>query len=478
MTLKQETTRSFIWNFLDKVGYQAIALVVGIFTLRLLTPTDFGYTGALAVFTMLSNILVESGFTAALVRRKQNNDREYTAALLFNILLSIALYALLYVTAGLIADYFNMPPLTTLARVIFLAIIINSFTVVQTVILTKELQFNKMTIANLSGMVVSAIITLWMAAKGYGYWALAAQQISQVLVKAILLWFLSSWRPVAIRMKDFGIIGEILSFSALLILSSTITTIVKYIYTMFIGPRYSTDEVGFYSQAYKYHQIPHMVISSSIGGVAYSVLSKLNDEPQRQMNYIQHIMKMTAFITLPVMLGFYGVSENFVHVIITDKWMPLLPYLRLLLIGGISMPFINMYLQLFNVFDKPQLNFITEFLRNMLVILFLVLMNDSITDILYGYIAACYIAMAGMAITIAHVTGYRLTDQIRNTLPYTLLAVAMCVAVFYIPYVLHCNAVLQLVVQLLAGGAVYLGLAALFRLEVMTNLKDTLNHKE
>lgn len=279
-------------------------------------------------------------------------------------------------------------------------------------------------------------------------------------------------------MKDFGIIGEILSFSALLILSSTITTIVKYIYTMFIGPRYSTDEVGFYSQAYKYHQIPHMVISSSIGGVAYSVLSKLNDEPQRQMNYIQRIMKMTAFITLPAMLGFYGVSENFVHVIITDKWMPLLPYLRLLLIGGISMPFINMYLQLFNVFGKPQLNFITEFLRNMLVILFLVLMNDSITDILYGYIAACYIAMAGMAITIAHVTGYRLTDQIRNTLPYTLLAVVMCVAVFYIPYVLHCNAILQLVIQLLAGGAVYLGLAALFRLEVMTNLKDTLNHKE
>ncbi|MBQ0007193.1 MAG: lipopolysaccharide biosynthesis protein [bacterium] len=478
MTLKQETTRSFIWNFLDKVGYQVIALIVGIFTLRLLTPTDFGYTGALAVFTMLSNILIESGFTAALVRRPVNNDREYTVALLFNIMLSLLLYSILYFTAGTIAEYFNMPPLTTLARILFLAIIINSFTIVQNVILTKELQFKKMTIANLSGMVVSAVITLWMAAREYHYWALAAQQISQVLVKTLLLWILSSWRPVAISWNDFSIIREILSFSALLILSSTITTIVKYIYTIYIGPRYSTEEVGYYSQAYKYHQIPHMVISSSIGGVAYSVLSKLNNQPQRQMVYIHRIMKMTAFITLPVMLGFYGVSENFVHVIITDKWMPLLPYLRLLLIGGISMPFISMYLQIFNVFGKPKFNFITEFLRNLLIILFLILLNDTITDILYGYIASSYIAMIVMAIIISRVTGYSFIDQIRHFVPYLLLAVIMCLTVFYIPSYIHCNAGIQLIIQIVTGGVIYLGLALLLRLEVMTNIKETLHNKE
>lgn len=475
MTLKQETKRSFIWNFLDKVGYQAIALVVGIFTLRLLSPTDFGYTGALAVFTMLSNILVESGFTAALVRRKDNNDREYTAALLFNILLSLLLYGILFFTADAIADYFNMPPIATLARVIFLAIIINSFTIVQTVILTKNLEFRKMTIANLSGMVVSAVITLYMAATGWGYWSLAAQQISQVLVKAVMIWILSRWRPVSIRLNDFIIIREILSFSALLIVSSTVTTIVKYIYTMFIGPRYSTEEVGYYSQAYKYHQIPHMVISASIGGVAYSVLSRLNDNPQRQMTYIHRIMKMTAFITLPVMLGFYGVSENFIHVIITDKWLPLLPYLRLLLIGGIFMPFINMYLQLFNVFGKPKLNFLTEFLRNMLVILFLVLLNDTITDILYGYIAACIIATVGMSITIAHITHYRISDQLRHTLPSVFLALLMCFVVYNLPAWLPCAYWLQLIIQILAGVIIYLGLALIFRMDVLSNLKDNTN---
>ncbi|MCQ2343791.1 MAG: lipopolysaccharide biosynthesis protein [Paludibacteraceae bacterium] len=478
MTLKQETTKSFIWNFLDKIGYQLIALIVGIFTLRLLSPTDFGYTGALAVFTMLSNILVESGFTAALVRRENNNDREYTAALFFNIFLSVVLYGILYFTAGAIAAYFNMPPLKSLARIIFFAIIINSLTIIQTVILTKKLRFRNMTIANLGGMCVSALITLWMAATGWGYWALAAQQISQALVKAILLWVLSEWRPVAICWADFRIIREILSFSALLIVSSAVTTIVKYIYTMFIGPRYTTDEVGYYSQAYKYHQIPHQVISSSIGGVAYSVLAKLNNDPQRQMNYIHRIMKLTAFITLPVMLGFYGVSENFIHVVITDKWMPLLPYLRLLLIGGISMPFIYMYLQLFNVFGKPKLNFLTEFSRNLLVILFLALLNDTITQILYGYIIACYVAMVGMSVTIAHVTGYRFVDQLRHMTPYVLLSIVMCLAVFYTPYFIRCNAVWQLLIQFLVGIAVYFGLAALFRLEVLSNLRDTLLKKE
>lgn len=178
------------------------------------------------------------------------------------------------------------------------------------------------------------------------------------------------------------------------------------------------------------------------------------------------------------MLGFYGVSENFVHVVITDKWMPLLPYLRLLLIGGISMPFISMYLQIFNVFGKPKFNFVTEFLRNLLIILFLILLNDTITDILYGYIASSYIAMIVMAIIISRVTGYSFIDQIRHFVPYLLLAVIMCLTVFYIPSYIHCNAGIQLIIQIVTGGVIYLGLALLLRLEVMTNIKETLHNKE
>lgn len=472
--LKQQTTKSFVWNFLDKVGYQVISLLVGLVTLRLLSPTDFGYTGALAVFTMLSNILVESGFTAALIRRKKNSDKDYTAAFWFNLLLSIILYGILFVSSNSIAAYFKMPLLSTLARVLFLAIIINSFTIVQNIILQKELQFQNLTIANLCGMIVSGIITIWMAATGWGYWALAAQQISQLVIKALLLWVMSNWRPVMISWSDFKVISELFSFSALLILSSAITTTVRYVYNIFIGPRYSTNEMGYYSQGYKYHLVLHTIVSSSITGVAYPVLSKLNNDPATQKAYMHKIVKMTAFFTFPLMAGFFALADNFVHVIITDKWLPMVPYLRLLLIGGATVPLTTLYINMFNVFGKPKLNFLTELVRNILVVLLLLIMNDSITEILYGYILSSILAMAFAAIVLSNVCGYKIFDQVKHILPSLLIAIAMAITVYYIPFIIGGAAWLQLIVQLLTGVIVYAALAKLFRFQIFNDIICTL----
>ena len=186
MNLKKQTTISLIWNGFNKIGYQVIALLVGIVTARLLTPTDFGYIAALAVFTMLSNLFVESGFTAALVRRENNTQSEYSTAFYFNVILSLIFYGVLFISAPTIADYFNMPPLISLARILFLAIIINSLFIIPNIILTRQLRFKEIAIAELSGMIVSAIITITMAMTGFGYWAIAAQQISQLVVKVAI----------------------------------------------------------------------------------------------------------------------------------------------------------------------------------------------------------------------------------------------------------------------------------------------------
>ena len=231
MNLKKQTTISLIWNGFNKIGYQIIALLVGIVTARLLTPTDFGYIAALAMFTMLSNILVESGFTAALVRRENNTQSDYSTAFYFNVALSLIFYGGLFISAPTIADYFNMPPLTNLARVLFLAIIINSLFIIPNIILTRQRRFKEIAIAELSGMIVSAIITITMAMTGFGYWAIAAQQISQLVVKVGIIWTLSHWRPsLEFSLK---LLKEIFSFSFLLIISSLISTATRYIYNFF-----------------------------------------------------------------------------------------------------------------------------------------------------------------------------------------------------------------------------------------------------
>ena len=475
MNLKKQTTISLIWNGFNKIGYQIIALLVGIVTARLLTPTDFGYIAALAVFTMLSNILVESGFTAALVRRKENSQADYSTAFYFNVALSLIFYVALFISAPIIADYFNMPPLTELARILFLAIIINSLFIIPNIILTRALRFKEIAIAELTGMIISAIITVTMAMTGFGYWAIAAQQISQLIVKVGIIWVLSKWRPSL----DFrlGLLKEIFSFSFLLIISSLISSVTRYVYNFFIGPRYSANNLGYYGQAFKFHQIPYSVISSTITGVSYPIFSSLNNEKERQMLYIQKIMRITAFITFPAMIGLYCIAPNFISVILTEKWMPMLPYFKILIIAGIAMPFININLNIFNAIGRPRIYFLLECLRNGLIILLLFIFNSNIEIMLYGYLIATYTALIASSIILKHHIGYSIYDQISHLLPSLILAIIMGVTVTTIEEKIIMSDAMQLLLQLSIGALTYIALAWGVRLPIMTDVLEMIKSK-
>ena len=475
MNLKKQTTISLIWNGFNKIGYQIIALLVGIVTARLLTPTDFGYIAALAVFTMLSNILVESGFTAALVRRKENSQADYSTAFYFNVALSLIFYVALFISAPIIADYFNMPPLTELARILFLAIIINSLFIIPNIILTRALRFKEIAIAELTGMIISAIITVTMAMTGFGYWAIAAQQISQLIVKVGIIWVLSKWRPSL----DFrlGLLKEIFSFSFLLIISSLISSVTRYVYNFFIGPRYSANDLGYYGQAFKFHQIPYSVISSTITGVSYPIFSSLNNEKERQMLYIQKIMRITAFITFPAMIGLYCIAPNFISVVLTDKWMPMLPYFKILIIAGIAMPFININLNIFNAIGRPRIYFTLECLRNGLIIALLFVLNSTIETMLYGYLTATYTALIASSWLIKKHIGYSIFDQITHILPSLILAVIMGATISTIETKLVMSDAMQLMLQLGIGGFTYIALAWGCNLPIMTDVIEMIKNK-
>lgn len=475
MNLKKQTTISLIWNGFNKIGYQVIALLVGIVTARLLTPTDFGYIAALAVFTMLSNILVESGFTAALVRRKENTQADYSTAFYFNVVLSLIFYAALFISAPTIADYFNMPPLTELARVLFLAIIINSLFIIPNIILTRALRFKEIAIAELTGMIVSAIITVTMAITGFGYWAIAAQQISQLVVKVGIIWTLSKWRPTLDF--RFSLLKEVFSFSFLLIISSLISSVTRYVYNFFIGPRYSADDLGYYGQAFKFHQIPYNVISSTITGVSYPVFSSLNNEKERQMLYIQKIMRITAFITFPAMIGLYCIAPNFISVILTDKWMPMLPYFKILIVAGIAMPFISLNLNIFNAIGRPRIYFLLECLRNGLIITLLFVLNSTIETMLYGYLIATYTSLVVSCWLIKRHIGYTILDQISHILPSLILAIIMGATISTIETKLAMSDTMQLILQLSIGALTYIALAWGVRLSIMTDVLEMIKSK-
>lgn len=452
--LKKRTIISVLWNALDKVGFQVVAFCVGLVTLRLLTPRDFGLIGALAIFTALANILVESGFTLAMVRRRNNTNAEYFAVFCFNMLLSISFYLLLVFSADSIAAYYNMPELKELAPVLFVSIILNSLGIVQNIVLTIRLEFKKMSIPNLIGAIVSGIVVVVLILQGWGYWALAWQIVLQFGIKSLMLWILSDWKPC--EKPDFRIIKELFLFSFSLIASSLMNTFVRYIYNPIIGRNFGEEKLGYYAEAYKFFFLPSSIVSSTLGGVAYPVLSELNREEGRQLLYLRKMVKLMAFAIFPILLGAAACFDHLVLLVLTEKWMPIVPYFRLMAVGGIVIPFHSLYLNVITLKGYPKRSFLLELIKNVLLVSPLFFLHDNIEIMLMLFSLCSVLSFCVDVCFLRRVVKYSVGEQFKDIFPYMFLSIVMACMVYSVNF-LHLNIVLTLLLQIFVGVFFYLG---------------------
>ena len=456
-----------MWNGVDKFFFQFVALIVGIITARFLSPQDFGFMGALAVFTMLSNILVESGFTSALIRRDGNTDNDYSAIFFVNILIAVVIYLILFFSAPYIALFFRMPELCSLSRFLFLSIIINSFGIVQNIILSKSLSFKVISLADLTSALVSGVATVLMVMNGFGYWALAWQILLQNIVRVAFLWAASSW-GVSFH-PSFGVIKEVFSFSSFMLFSSFINTVVKNIYSVIIGRLFNPAMLGFYSQANKYQQIPSTVIQSTISGVAYPVLSNLKDDETRQLMYLRKIVRIAACVIFPVMFGLAALMAPLVSILLTDKWLPAVPYFQIMVPVAVVLPFhaLNTNLVLIRGFSRT--NLLLEAVKNGLILLsvFAVYALASFTSciemdinwLLIFFSVANILSYLFDMFMSQRLAGYRVISQLKDILPYFLVSAVMFAVVSLLDYL---NAEHALIGSKIASTAVLMVIAVAF----------------
>lgn len=456
-----------MWNGVNKFFFQFVALIVGIITARFLSPQDFGFMGALAVFTMLSNILVESGFTSALIRRDGNTDNDYSAIFFVNILIAVVIYLILFFSAPYIALFFRMPELCSLSRFLFLSIIINSFGIVQNIILSKSLSFKVISLADLTSALVSGVATVLMVMNGFGYWALAWQILLQNIVRVAFLWAASSWR-VSFH-PSFGVIKEVFSFSSFMLFSSFINTVVKNIYSVIIGRLFNPAMLGFYSQANKYQQIPSTVIQSTISGVAYPVLSNLKDDETRQLMYLRKIVRIAACVIFPVMFGLAALMAPLVSILLTDKWLPAVPYFQIMVPVAVVLPFhaLNTNLVLIRGFSKT--NLLLEAVKNGLILLsvFAVYALASFTSciemdinwLLIFFSVANILSYLFDMFMSQRLAGYLVINQLKDILPYFLVSAVMFAVVSLLDYL---NAEYALIGSKIASTAILIVIAVAF----------------
>ena len=340
-TLKEKTARGLFWGMLNNGSMQVISLVIGIFLGRLLTPGDYGVVGVLALFSAIAGDLQSAGFTQALINIKRPTDRDYNSVFWFNVLVSLAMYAVLFMAAPLIAGYFRQPVLVDVSRLTFLAFVISSLGIVHNAYLVKNLMVREQAVAGFVALIVSGTVAVLLALMDYAYWALAWQQVVFISVMNLVRLYYSKWRPS--WKIDFGPVRQMFPFAVKLLGTKLLTTISQNVLTFIFGRMLPIQAVGNFSQANKWNTMGHSLVTGTIQQVAQPVMAEIGDDSDREVRVFRKMLRFTAFLAFPVMFGLALVAREFILITVGEKWLGCVLLLQMLSVGGAFLPLYAVY---------------------------------------------------------------------------------------------------------------------------------------
>lgn len=456
-SLKKRTAQAIFWSFMDKGGQQLIQLVFGVVLARVLLPSDIGIFALLAIFSAVANILQESGFSSALIRKKEPLEEDYTSVFYFNISISLLLYSILYFASPAIATYYDKPILESLSRLVFLAFVFNSFGLVQNVQLIRRMDFKTNTRITLIASTTAGLAAITLAMKGYGVWSLAIQLVLQSLLRSTFLWLFVRWKPSS--SFSIGRIKTMASYSFNLLLTSVMNQICGNIYSNIIGKIFSDHQTGVYSYANKYSVLPQSVISDGIKTAAFPALSKIKNDLGYTKRAFRKVVRITAFVSFPVAILIIVVAKPLILLLITDKWADSIPLLQILAIGGAFYPLYSLVSTLLQTLGNTNLIFRLELFRNLLALsLIAVMLQFGVKGLVSGASIVCIVAfIVGMFIG-GRKINYNLIEIAKDTIPYGLIAL---VSIFPFIYLEHWgleNLYALLIIPSVLGCIIYLGI--------------------
>ena len=343
-SLKDKTAKGLFWGGVSNGVQQLLNLFFGIFLARLLTPADYGMVGMLTIFSALASILQEGGFISALTNREKTEHKDYNAVFWFSLLMGTSLYTLLYISAPLIADFYQQPELTNLARLSFLGFLISSTNVAPRAFLFKNLKTKENAIISFWSLTISGIVGITLAANGFAYWGIAIQSITYTLTMTLFSYYFSGWYP-SLKI-DFTPIREMIGYSSKLIVTHTFHIINANLFSVLLGKFYTEKEVGFFNQANKWNTMGYTTINGMITSVAQPVFSSISKDKGYQLKALRKMLRFTAFVSFPSMFGLSLTAPEFITLAITDKWLPSAQIMQILCIGGAFLPISNLFSQL------------------------------------------------------------------------------------------------------------------------------------
>ena len=465
--LETKVASGIAWSFLEKILTMVIQMVVSIIVARELMPEDFGVMAIMTFFTSVALAIVDSGFSQALIRKESPSDSDYRTVLYFNLAMSVVLYGVLVAVAYPVAMLYDAPVIWTIAPVLFLVLPINALCVVQTVMFTREFRFALLSKVVFVASLVSGVVAVVMAVMGWGIWALVAQRLLMMGIKALAFWSIRRWRSDA--PLSLASLRAMAPFSLRLLATDLIASVYNNVAQLFIGKIHNTSMLGYYSQAQKLKDLPVISTVQAVQGVTFPALSQIKDDDTKFSAGYLRISEMLAFVVFPLMLGMVAVAEDMFLLLLGDKWMPTVPYFEILALSGLFYPLgVVSYNVLKSRSDGAVIVRLEVVKRIIQTLILAVTIPMGVTAVAWGVTAMAAVEWLLNTATAMRYLSCDFGALLRRIMPSMALAIAMYVVVILIvPHFAMLHTALRLTLSVVVAAAFYLCGALLFRFHAL-----------
>lgn len=460
-TNSSKAASGMAWTLIERIAVQVCQFVISIVLARLLLPSDYGIVGMLAIFMAVAQSLLDGGFNRALIQKKDRTNVDYSTVFYFNLAISVLLYAILFFSAPYIASFYRTPILKDVARLISLTIIINALSLVQTTKLTVELNFKLQSLASVISVVLSGVLGIVMAYRGWGVWALVAQSLSSAVVRVLILCAFSRWKPLLVfSIESFR---KLFSFGSKLLVGDLIHTIYTNLYTLVIGRSFNSSAVGYYNRANGYAMLPYSIFGQVVNKVMFPILSEKQEDNAAILQTYKRLLRVPAFIYIPLMFALAALAKPLVCILIGEKWLDCVPLLQVLSIGYILAPLSTINLNLLYVKGRSDISLKLDLIKKPvgIVILFASLpfglwwmcFGKAIYEV-FAFILNC--------IYTKKILNYGFLEQIKDILPILISSLIMFLLLCGLSSLME-SYWMQLGLGFVAGTLSYMVLAKLFK---------------
>lgn len=474
MSLKQHAISGFFWGAINNFSVQIVQFVVGLVLARLLDPEDFGLVGLLTVFMAISSSLTDGGFTAALIRKKNCTHEDYSTVFIFNLLISLSIYLILFFSSNTIANYFERNELSMMLKILALKIVLDALSITQIAKVTRELNFKFQAKISLATSIFSGIVGIVCALRGMGAWSLILQYVSFSLITSLLFFFLSSWKPTfTFSKKSFK---EMFGFGVKLLGSSLLGKIFNEFSTFLIGKYLSFSDLGFYTRANMFKNLPSQTINTILTKVSYPLLSKFGSDLIKLKQNYRKLIKVTTFISFVIMGLMAATADDFIIILIGEKWTPSIVLFQMLSVVGMIYPLQALNLNILNVIGRSDIHLKLTFIKNIisLPILFGSL-YFGLKGVVTGLVIISFVHLFINMIVSGKFIKYTMLEQLKDIYFQTVVIIIISSSTYCIN-IFDLNIYLSLITKILLFVLLLLSTGELFKIYSYLELKHiTLN---